>query len=59
MTKQDLTNNIINEMIPYLNGDQLEKLKITMIKNMYDLEVVKLSTEVTVFDNDNSNYINR
>lgn len=59
MTKQDLTNNIINEMIPYLNGDQLEKLKITMIKNMYDLEVVKLSTEVTVFDNDNSTYINR
>lgn len=54
MTKTDLINDVVYEMAPELNREQLDRLKITMLVKMQDYDVVQItmlpSTEV--YDND-------
>ena len=46
MTVQELSNNIINSMIPYLNPNQVNLLSATLTKELYDYDIIKKNTEI-------------
>ena len=47
MFKNEVTNTIINDMIPYLTGEQLEKLKMSIVRNLYQYNIIKAVTDLT------------
>lgn len=55
MTTQELSNSIINSMIPYLNPNQVNLLSATLTKELYDYDIVKKTTDISVYKDDNVN----
>lgn len=52
MTNQDFINNIINSMIGYLNPNQINLLQATLTKELYDYEISKKCTELSIQQDD-------
>lgn len=46
MTTQELSNNIINSMIPCLNPNQVNLLSATLTKELYNYDIIKKNTEI-------------
>lgn len=55
MTTKDLSNIILDSMVPYLNPNQLNLLSATLIKELYDYELVKKTTDIATFQDTNIN----
>lgn len=59
MFKNEVTNTIINDMIPYLTGEQLEKLKMSIVRNLYQYDIIKAVTDLTTNVDDNDYYVEK
>ena len=59
MLKNEITNNILNEMYPFLNPDEFTRLKNVIIRTLYGYEIRSECTEVQVIENDNEKYLKK
>ena len=59
MTKQDVQNAILNEMMPLLTDDQIDVLKGAMIKNMHGYNIVEEETALSTLKDDNYVFLER
>lgn len=57
MSKLDVQNAIINEMMPYLDESQIEKLKFTLITKLHGFNVIEEETALTTYIDDNMQYL--
>ena len=51
MTTKEFSNNIINSMLPYLNPDQINLLSATLVKELYNYDLVEKTTDIVKYSN--------
>ena len=59
MLKNEITNNILNEMYPVLGPDEFARLKNTIIRSLYGYQINSECREVQIIENDNEKYLKR
>lgn len=59
MLKNEITNNILNEMYPFLEPEVFARLKNTIIRSLYGYQICSECREVQVLENDNEKYLKK